>query len=216
MTEIQTEFDSKLGNIEARMGKAIDNMTMEENAAKAAKSTISAYINQISSMTAEARSASEGVARAAASALAGKGISTVGIPGFAAGTESAPRGVALVGEEGPELVRFNGGEQIYTADETSQILSRTSDLNAPAANTDGHVSVSASVPDNGSFNAESSPNSGPAEKKITLDINGSGEIGVAGADEETVWEIVAPKLKGAFMGIIRSEIFEEGDRTYAF
>ena len=216
MTEIQTEFDSKLGNIEVRMGKAIDNMTMEENAAKAAKSTISAYINQISSMTAEARSASEGVARAATSALAGKGISTVSIPGFATGTESAPRGVALVGEEGPELVRFNGGEQIYTADETSQILSRTSDLNAPAANIDGHVSVSASVPDNGSFNAESSPNSGPAEKKITLDINGSGEIGVAGADEETVWEIVAPKLKGAFMGIIRSEIFEEGDRTYAF
>ncbi|WP_343314892.1 hypothetical protein AAIB41_15275 [Brucella sp. BE17] len=34
------------------------------------------------------------------------------IPGFARGTNSAPRGVALVGEKGPELVRFRGGEQV--------------------------------------------------------------------------------------------------------
>lgn len=34
------------------------------------------------------------------------------IPGFAKGTSSAPRGVALVGEKGPELVRFRGGEQV--------------------------------------------------------------------------------------------------------
>ncbi|MGQ3275891.1 MAG: phage tail length tape measure family protein, partial [Shinella sp.] len=35
-----------------------------------------------------------------------------GVPGFAAGTNSAPKGVALVGEKGPELVRFRGGEQV--------------------------------------------------------------------------------------------------------
>ncbi|MCV9910023.1 hypothetical protein OIV19_20700 [Brucella sp. HL-2] len=34
------------------------------------------------------------------------------IPGFARGTNSAPRGLAVVGEEGPELVRFGGGEQV--------------------------------------------------------------------------------------------------------
>lgn len=34
------------------------------------------------------------------------------IPGFAKGTNSAPRGLAVVGENGPELVRFNGGEQV--------------------------------------------------------------------------------------------------------
>lgn len=34
------------------------------------------------------------------------------IPGFAKGTNSAPRGLAVVGENGPELVRFGGGEQV--------------------------------------------------------------------------------------------------------
>ncbi|MBJ3783419.1 phage tail length tape measure family protein [Devosia sediminis] len=36
-----------------------------------------------------------------------------GIPGFASGTDNAPAGLAWVGEEGPELVRFRGGEQVY-------------------------------------------------------------------------------------------------------
>ncbi|MXN45926.1 hypothetical protein GR138_12050 [Shinella kummerowiae] len=35
-----------------------------------------------------------------------------GVPGFATGTNSAPKGIALVGEKGPELVRFRGGEQV--------------------------------------------------------------------------------------------------------
>jgi len=34
------------------------------------------------------------------------------VPGFATGTNNAPRGLAVVGERGPELVRFNGGEQV--------------------------------------------------------------------------------------------------------
>lgn len=42
--------------------------------------------------------------------------------GFAEGTDNAPSGVALVGEEGPELVRFHGGEQVVPAPQTRQIL----------------------------------------------------------------------------------------------
>ena len=216
MAEIQTDFNNKLGEIENRMNEAVNNMNMDDEAAAAAKSTISAYINQISSMTGQARSAAEGVARAAASALGGKGISTVGVPGFATGTESAPRGVALVGEEGPELVRFNGGEEIYTADETNQILARTAGLNQPSFDMDRHVSVSADMDGDEDFSGNETTYRSTEEKKITLDINGSGELDITGADEETVWEIVEPRLKGAFMGIVRSEIFEEGDRAYAF
>ena len=216
MAEIQTDFNNKLGEIENRMNEAVNNMNMDEEAAAAAKSTISAYISQISSMTGQARSAAEGVARAAASALGGKGISTVGVPGFATGTESAPRGVALVGEEGPELVRFNGGEEIYTADETNQILARTAGLNTPSFDMDRHVSVSADMDGDEDFTGNEATYRSTEAQKITLDINGSGEIDVTGADEETVWEIVEPRLKGAFMGIVRSEIFEEGDRAYAF
>ena len=38
------------------------------------------------------------------------------------GTENAPSGLAVVGEEGPELVNFRGGEQVIPAPQTKQML----------------------------------------------------------------------------------------------
>ncbi|MCR4714836.1 MAG: phage tail tape measure protein [Treponemataceae bacterium] len=42
--------------------------------------------------------------------------------GYAVGTESAMRGLAIVGESGPELVRFRGGEQVLNARNTQKAL----------------------------------------------------------------------------------------------
>lgn len=44
------------------------------------------------------------------------------VPGYATGTRNAARGTALVGENGPELISLRGGEQIYTASQTRQML----------------------------------------------------------------------------------------------
>ncbi|WP_372393981.1 phage tail length tape measure family protein (plasmid) [Azospirillum sp. HJ39] len=44
------------------------------------------------------------------------------LPGFARGTVSAPSGWAVVGEEGPEVVRLGGGERIWNARESAQML----------------------------------------------------------------------------------------------
>ncbi|XUU60639.1 phage tail length tape measure family protein [Erythrobacter sp. HA6-11] len=46
----------------------------------------------------------------------------IGIPGFASGTLSAPRGLALVGERGPELVSFAGGERVFNARDTRGMM----------------------------------------------------------------------------------------------
>jgi phage-related tail protein len=43
------------------------------------------------------------------------------LPGFAVGTANAPAGTAWVGEQGPELVRMHGGEQVYTAPQSAQM-----------------------------------------------------------------------------------------------
>lgn len=43
--------------------------------------------------------------------------------GYASGTSSATAGLHLVGEAGPELVRFRGGEQVYNASDTAKMLS---------------------------------------------------------------------------------------------
>ena len=45
-----------------------------------------------------------------------------GLFGFATGTPSAPSGLALVGEAGPELVNFRGGEQVLNARNTQKAL----------------------------------------------------------------------------------------------
>lgn len=51
-------------------------------------------------------------------------ISEVKFPRFARGTNYAPGGLALVGEEGPELVNLPRGSQVKTASETRQALSQ--------------------------------------------------------------------------------------------
>jgi hypothetical protein len=41
---------------------------------------------------------------------------------YATGTTSAARGLALVGEQGPELVAMGGGERVFTASQTAGML----------------------------------------------------------------------------------------------
>ena len=53
-------------------------------------------------------------------------IPTADWRGYAVGTYDALSGLALVGERGPELVNFNGGEQVLTAETTKALLSRSS------------------------------------------------------------------------------------------
>ena len=43
------------------------------------------------------------------------------IHGFATGTFSAPSGLAVVGETGPEVVNFGGGERVYTNSQSGRI-----------------------------------------------------------------------------------------------
>ena len=58
-------------------------------------------------------------------------INATPIPAFAKGTKNAPKGMAWVGEEGPELVRLNGGEAIYTARQSQHIYDQWA-ANIPA------------------------------------------------------------------------------------
>lgn len=54
-----------------------------------------------------------------------------GVFGYANGTQNATRGLHIVGEAGPELVRFRGGEQVYNNRDTMGMLSesRTNNFN---------------------------------------------------------------------------------------
>jgi hypothetical protein len=53
--------------------------------------------------------------------LAGQGLNTIPVPQFAKGGLAQP-GLAIVGEQGPEIVRFERPAQVMTADETRDAL----------------------------------------------------------------------------------------------
>ncbi|WP_107327702.1 phage tail tape measure protein [Agrobacterium pusense] len=63
------------------------------------------------------------------------------LPMYAAGTNSAQRGVALVGEKGPELVRFKGGEQVVPNHRLAAAMSAPSLPNIQALGGGGGTSV---------------------------------------------------------------------------
>ncbi|EQM66116.1 tape measure protein [Pseudomonas tohonis] len=52
----------------------------------------------------------------------------VKLPGFANGTRSAPAGLAWVGERGPELINLQGGERIYTAQQSRALAAQQLDV----------------------------------------------------------------------------------------
>lgn len=124
--------------------------------------------------------------------------------GYATGTLSAEPGIALVGEEGPELINFRGGEAVYTTDETEKILN-------------GFAERSLYVPPAKSFSAEKfDANSETVSKKeISLDITGKGSVNIqSNMSKEQVVSILSDYIKPVLMGIVEQEIFEEGESFY--
>ena len=53
------------------------------------------------------------------------------LPGYATGTKNAPPGMAWVGENGPELLSFAGGEQVFTASASKRLAATMAGMNIP-------------------------------------------------------------------------------------
>ena len=139
VAKMETDFDEKMGEIETRMSKTVQNMEMTDEARKAAQDTIKAYCDAIRSMTGEAGSAAEAVANAAASHLKTEPTTTTPtattVTGHANGTLSAQEDVYIAGEEGPELIIGARGSEVFPTQETERILAAVNSVenvtNAP-------------------------------------------------------------------------------------
>lgn len=138
VAKMETDFDEKMGEIETRMSKTVQNMEMTDEARKAAQDTIKAYCDAIRSMTGEAGSAAEAVANAAASHLKTAPTTTpttTTVAGHANGTLSAQEDVYIAGEEGPELIIGARGSEVFPTQETERILAAVNSVenatNAP-------------------------------------------------------------------------------------
>lgn len=67
------------------------------------------------------------------------------IPGFAVGTTYAPGGLALVGEQGPELVQLPRGSQVQTATQTQQTLGAMAQQSAQPTTTNNYT-INVNIP----------------------------------------------------------------------
>lgn len=209
VAKMETDFDEKMGEIEQTMVGTVEKMEMTDEAAAAAKATIEAYCNAIRSMTGEAGSAAQAVANAAAAHLSTTPSTTVS--GHANGTVSAPEDVYIAGEEGPELIIGARGSEVFPAQETEKILSAVGGDETPISTEGSAASSSAGR------SAPSEEGGGDrSEKRIILEINGSGSIDATGVDEDTILDVLTRHVKPVLMNIIKGEIFEEGDLAYDF
>lgn len=217
MADVETEFSEKLDDIKKRLGEAVDDMELGKEAADSAKLTMDGYISQLKSSGDTAVQQAQSIASRITAALsvdvssavsnaaaAVRGF-TANVNAYASGTLSAEPGIALVGEEGPELVRFKGGETVYTADETEKIINGYAD---------NHFNV---PPAESPVKKFENKTESVSRREVDLNINGKGSINVkSNMDKEQVADILIENLKPALMSIISTELFEEGENSYDF
>lgn len=208
-----TDYDKKIKDFTDGVSKEINGLDkLQGNARTSAINTVNAYANSIIAQRGQAVSAAQSLVDSVKNVFNTSNISynlpgaeSKGINGYASGTLSAEPGVALVGENGPELIQFRGGETVYTADETERMINDYSSkpLYIPPADTAVPAAVQTS-----SENSES-------VKKLSIDINGTGAVSIKGkADKEEVVAVMMEYLKPVLMNIVAQEAFEEGDDSY--
>ena len=120
VADLKTDFTAAMDELQTELAADIEAMDLGEEAIASGRATIQGYIDGASGMLPQVYAAYSRIGLAAQNALTlSAGASS--IPGYAVGTQSAEEGFALVGENGPELVYFNGGEQVFTAEETAAL-----------------------------------------------------------------------------------------------
>lgn len=131
VAELKTDFSSTMDELQQELAADIEAMDLGDEAAAAGQATIQGYINAANDMLPQVKSAYGNLARAASSAM---GYQMTYVPssgtyvpqrGYATGTENAEPGWAMVGENGPELMFFNGGEKVLDAMQTSALQAKS-------------------------------------------------------------------------------------------
>lgn len=210
-----TDLNNKLQEcVDEATNKVSNDLNLSAEARASGVNTINAYAQAIQNQKSSAVSAAQSVVDSVR-AVFDKSNITYTVPeettsspvkrGYATGTLSAEPGVALVGEEGPELVMFRGGETVYTADETERIIKGNSDrpLYVPPG-------------ESGAPQNDNQPGAVPC-RKIELEINGKGKIEMkSGTDKNEVVKIMQENLKPVLYEIVSEEFFEEGDYAYEY
>ena len=142
VAEMQTNLQNTMYEAAQTVDSAVQEMDMYREAALAARSTMQGFINGANGMAESVQAAYRSVAYGAMAALQGSiGAGLAVTRGYAAGTTDAEPGFAMVGENGPEAVFFQGGEQVLNARETAAMQRRPALSAMPAGGYGGEPMV---------------------------------------------------------------------------
>lgn len=142
ISQLKTHFTEEMDALQSELEADIEAMDMGPEAYRQGMATIQGFIQGAADMEGEVQAVYGRIASIAERALrlsntaAGQlgrlAAGSAEFRGYATGTESAAPGFAMVGENGPELVFFQGGEQVLNARETAALQARPAVSALPA------------------------------------------------------------------------------------
>lgn len=127
VSDLKTGFTAAMDELQAALAEDIREMDLGAEAIEAGRATIQGYIFAANEMLPLVQNAYEDLGKAAVNAMGSLPYSDSawaanrGLNKYAAGTQNAAPGLALVGEEGPELIYFGGGEKVLNATQTAAL-----------------------------------------------------------------------------------------------
>ncbi len=152
VAELKTGFSEAMDELQQELADDIEAMDLGDEAKISGQATIQGYIDGAADMLPQVQTAYSQLAEAANKALAGgrvyvgSGIymdsAYTSVRAYASGTSNAPPGWAWVGEEGPELMRMQGGETVLPADISAQLAYVNANYGDVASYADGTGNVS--------------------------------------------------------------------------
>lgn len=157
VADLKTGFTAAMDELQAALAEDIEAMDLGDQAKASGQATIQGYISAANEMMPLVRSAYENLGRAAVSAMGPMAYSDSAYAanrtrGYAGGTDNAQPGWAYVGENGPELMFFNGGEKVLNAAKTAALqadaVPTVSAMLSPAAASSQQVNVNFQVQGN--------------------------------------------------------------------
>ena len=141
IAEYRSSFGEQMDALQSDLEDDIAAMDLGSEAKENGRATIQGFIDGAAGMLPLVQQAYSQLGSAALAALNRNGYYNSaspnrrmsGISRYATGTDYADTGLALVGEEGPELVMMQGGETVLNAHATEAALSGTSgtEINSP-------------------------------------------------------------------------------------
>lgn len=122
---LSSTFSSIVSGVSSVLSSAVSTVSSGlSNVMGSVSSGLSSAVSTVTKAAGNAGSAIVSGIKSAGSAIASGTKRVINkLKFWATGTNDAPSGLAVVGEAGPELVRFRGGEQVLNASNTQKALS---------------------------------------------------------------------------------------------